>query len=241
MNLEQVDAIEYWLDKIKETDNGSRYAARKYAMKYKEAGYSPETALESLISDDFSIDAAEGAITDVYGSQGEESSRFASKNSSKPIIPASYSEVAPVVEDSLRKLGAAEFITRLCKSQNPIVKMSSKSINKLANLAQEALADRTAMNMLHDSLAPWFEESMLNSVLLAENMKARVMKSKAEDGKFKVVTSQESAVVNMRTATSTGKRFVEGNFSDFGLADEYMVCVSEELTPEFHLRKALNI
>jgi len=242
MNLQETNAnaIEHWLNKIKDTDNGSRYAARKYAEKYRTAGYSPDTALDLLISNDFSIDASQGAIDDIYGiQQTQENVRTASVQ--KPLLPSSYKDVAGDVENTLRALGSNEFIKRLCKAQNPIVKLSSKSLTRVANLAENALYDPNAMRELHNSLEPWFEESMLNSYLLAEKMNVKVLKSKTDSDKFKVVTSKNEAIVNIKTAESTGSRYQEGNFGDFGLVDEYMICAVEELSPEFHLKRALDI
>ena len=62
------------------------------------------------------------------------------------------------------------------------------------------------------------------------------------DGKNKYVisTNKGSAEVDLSNATSTSNKFIEGNYSDFGLADEFLIKVADTVSPYQRLKRALK-
>ena len=52
---------------------------------------------------------------------------------------------------------------------------------------------------------------------------------------------KESADVDLDMGVSTGTRFQKGNFSDFGLADEFMIQAADHSSPYERLKRALSM
>ncbi len=78
----------------------------------------------------------------------------------------------------------------------------------------------------------------MNNVLIAEtsdvNMKV------ASKGKYVVSMKHGSAEVDLTNGTSSSNKFQNGNYADFGLADEFMVKAAETISPYERLKRALQ-
>ena len=88
-----------------------------------------------------------------------------------------------------------------------------------------------------DTLSSLSLETLLNSVLIAQSEKSEV--KVASNDSFVVNTRKGSAEVNLQRGTSTSKKFIEGNYADFGIADEYMISAAEHASPYERLKRAL--
>lgn len=204
------------------------------AQSLRKAGYEQREALDMLLADHQDVVAVEGAIGYVFADSKPENV----KESSAVVVPTSYKDIVPVIEARLAEMGAEKFIGALCDVTYPIVRTSQRGRESLVRLADSALSMRHAMQSLHETLAPYFETAMLDSVLLANKLETRV--AEKQEGVYDCETKKGAVTVDIRQALSTSDRFVGGNFSKFGLACEYMVKVADHISPHERLRKAVN-
>jgi UPF0288 family protein (methanogenesis marker protein 3) len=93
-------------------------------------------------------------------------------------------------------------------------------------------------NHLHTALKPFIEETLLNNVLVAQSQEAEI--KTASKNKYVISTNKGSAEVDLSNATSTSNKFIEGNYSDFGLADEFLIKVADTVSPYQRLKRALK-
>jgi hypothetical protein len=61
----------------------------------------------------------------------------------------------------------------------------------------------------------------------------------ASRNKYVVSMKNGTSEVDLLNATSSSSKFIEGNYSDFGLADEYMVIAADTVSPYSRLKRAL--
>lgn len=205
------------------------------AQSLRKAGYAEREALDMLLADHEDVVAVEGAIGYVFADAKPESNK---EVSAAAVVPTSYKDIMPIVESRLAEMGPNKFISALCDTVHPIVRTSQRGRDSLVRLAESALNMRHAMQSLHETLAPYFETVMLDSVLLANKLDTRV--AEKQEGVYDCESQKGNVTVDIRQASSTSDRFVGGNFSDFGLACEYMVKVADHISPHERLRRAVN-
>jgi len=87
-------------------------------------------------------------------------------------------------------------------------------------------------------LRPYVEETLLNSVLIAQSQEAEV--KTASKNKYVVSMRKGTADVDLVNATSNSEKFTQGNYASFGLADEFMVKAADTISPYARLRRALR-
>ena len=85
------------------------------------------------------------------------------------VVPTRYSDCAPVIEKTLTKMSAREFVTRLCAGPHSIVKTDEKGLSQWQRWAEMAKSTRVGMDNLHVALKPFIEETLLNNVLIAQS------------------------------------------------------------------------
>lgn len=234
----EADIIYNWRNELRQNIQGERTVAAQKAIDFQRRGFSAQEALEMLVADNFDLRIAEHAVYNVYG-------KTASADSSQPVrtamvVPTSYSDVKPIIEDTLKRLSAKDFVDRLAKSESPIVRVSQKNLESWYRLASKAKQDAYALDVLHSELRPWVEDAMLKSVLIAEREEAKIQKLSKNEQRYRVAMRKESAEVDLDKGTSTGARYQKGNFADFGLADEFMVYAADHISPYERLRRVLG-
>ena len=234
----EADIIYNWRNELRQNTQGERTVAAQSAIDFQKRGFSAQEALEMLAASNFDLRIAEQAVYTVYG-------KTASEESSQPVrtamvVPTSYADVKPIIENTLRHLSAKDFVDRLTKSEAPIVRVASKNLESWYRLAASAKQDAYALDVLHNELKPWVEETMLKSVLIAEREEARIQKLAKNEHRYKVAMRKESAEVDLDQGISTGARFQKGNFAEFGLADEFMIQAADHSSPYERLKRALG-
>lgn len=205
------------------------------AQTLRKAGYEQREALDMLLADHQDVVAVEGAIGYVFADAKPEGPK---EVSAQAVVPTSYKDIASTIETRLAEMGPEKFISALCDSVYPIIRTSQRGRESLVRLADSALNMRHAMNSLHETIAPYFETAMLDSVLLANKLDTRV--AEKQDGVYDCESKKGLVTVDIRQASSTSDRFVGGNFSNFGLACEYIVKVADHISPHERLRKAVD-
>ena len=111
-------------------------------------------------------------------------------------------------------------------------------MNYLQRLAELAQGSSVGMKNLHIAVKPYIEETLLNNVLIAQSQEAEV--KTASKNKYVVSMRKGTADVDLSNATSTSEKFTQGNYSSFGLADEYMVKAADTVSPYARLKRALR-
>lgn len=205
------------------------------AQSLRKMGYEQRDALDMLLADHQDVVAVEAAVGYVFADAKPENTKEAS---TEVVVPTAYKDIASSIEARLAEMGPSKFISALCDAPYPIVRTSQRGRESLIRLADSALSMRHAMNSLHETLAPYFETAMLDSVLLANKLDVRV--AEKQEGIYDCETKNGPVTVDIRQASSTSDRFVGGNFAKFGLACEYIVKVSDHISPHERLRKAVN-
>ena len=196
-------------------------------------------------------DEGKGKVTDFFASTADFVVRFQGGNNAGHTIVVGedkialsltpsgvlYSDCIPVIEKSLEKYSAREFVKRLCTGPHSIVKADERGLSFWQRVAEIAKSNTQGKSHLHAALKPWVEETLLNSVLIAQAEKPEI--KLASDENIIVNMRKGSAEVNLNKGTSTSKKFTEGNYADFGLADEYMISAAEHVSPYERLKRAL--
>ena len=228
------DMIYNWRNELRAHNDGVYVVANSQASKYKNQGYNKSEVVELLAAENFDLDVANRVASNLF----DESTVSKKETISVAVVPTKYSDCAPVIERTLEKLSAKEFVKKLTIGEHSIVKADSKSLESWKRLAELAKSNSNAKAELHKELKPWVEEALLNSVLVAQSDKP-VVKT-ASKNKYVVSMRKGEAEVDLSNATSTSKKFIEGNYADFGLADEFMVSAADAVSPYNRLKRALN-
>jgi GTPase SAR1 family protein len=225
------DMIYNWRNELRSNNDGVLIVANSQAQKYKNQGFNKSEVVELLAADNFDLDVANRIASKLFDSAQEVEQNTAIEVA---VIPTRYSDCAPVIERSLTKFSAKEFVKRLCGGPHSIVKTDEKGLGFWLRITDSA----SGKNHLHASLRPYIEETLLNNVLLAQSQEAQI--KTASKTKFVVSMKKGSAEVDLSNATSSSDKFIGGNYVDFGLADEFMVKAADTVSPYQRLKRALR-
>jgi hypothetical protein len=119
------------------------------------------------------------------------------------------------------------------------VKVSNKGFDSLLKLAEYAQKDANALETLHSELKPWFETTLLDSVLTAQNSRASL--ANTGNNTFRVAMKNSEVDVDLNLGKSYSEKYIQGNYESFGLADEYLVYAADTTSPYERLKKALKL
>lgn len=227
------DFIYNWSNSLRKTDDGELVVATRIASRLKDKGYSETEASDMMIADSYSLNAVESAIGTIFASNTKDKKVEASRKTF--VIPTSYEDVKPIVEESLAKYSAKEFIDRLSKTEYPILsKIASKQLDSLCRLAANAKSDNTLLNQLHGTLSPFVETAMYNAVLASEKLHTKLSVSKS-DNRYVVASANAENNVCLKSGTCNCDKYVKGNYSDFGIACEHLISVASMVSPNHKL------
>lgn len=229
------DMIYNWRNELRSHHDGVYVVASSQAQKYKNQGFDKSEVVELLAAENYDLDIANRVASKLFDS---EDNTIVSKAVEVAVVPTKYSDCAPIIERTLEKFSAKEFVNKLTMGKHSIVKADSRGIESWLKLVKMAKEDSNMRVALHKELKPWVEEALLNSVLTAQSEKP-VVEAKSNT---KVVVSMRrgTAEVDLDNATSSSQKFTEGNYAYFGLADEYMVSAVENISPYARLKRALK-
>ena len=222
-----------WRNELRAHNDGVYVVANSQASKYKNQGFNKSEVVELLAADNFDLDVANRVASNLF----DEPTVAKMETVSVAVVPTKYSDCAPVIERTLEKLSAKEFVKRLTIGEHSIVKADNNSVESWRRLAELAKSNSNARAELHKELKPWVEETLLNSVLVAQSDKPQI--KTASKNKYVVSMKKGTAEVDLANATSTSEKFIKGNYADFGLADEFMVSAADAVSPYSRLKRAL--
>ena len=229
------DMLYNWRNELNSHNDGVLVVINSQAQKYKNQGFNKSEVVELLASENFDLDIANRVASKLFDSAEEIKQNTAVEVT---VVPTKYSDCAPVIERSLSKLSAKEFVKRLCTGPHSIIKTDEKGLGYWLRITEAAKDNNTGKSHLHKSLKPFIEETLLNNVLLAQSQEAQI--KTASKTKFVVSMKKGSAEVDLLNATSSSDKFIGGNYVDFGLADEYMVKAADTVSPYQRLKRALK-
>jgi len=268
---------------MRPSNSGVRLSATREAHMLLSQGYTQSEALDVLLAKDYTIDLAESAVRQAQNAitQNDDSimefdpktasaadiiriaqaTTIAAPKSSTPttitakVVPTSYEECVPVIEYSLRRLSAKEFIDRLVRSNNPIVPISERNAASWERMAEQAKQEidnphlfptMEALSNLHSELQPFVADTLYNSVLAARNASSRTvvsaLRQKGTASSFRVASQGNTngpVHVNLADGSCTCPRYVESNFAEFGIACEHLVHVADQESPHERLARAI--
>jgi hypothetical protein len=230
------DMIYNWRNELKANQNGAFLVAENIASELKTAGHSKSDVIELLAAQDFDLELTNRVASKLFDNV---------TSAPKPtvhvaVVPTKYADCAPIIEKSLERLSAREFTKRLCSGPYAIVKIDDRQFDSWQRLAELAKTNSSARTSLHAELKPWVEEALLNSVLVAEKNKGQVIVADNNNKVYKVAMKNTEATVDLANGTSTSDKYVKGNYSTFGIADEYMVAAAGKVSPYERLKRALD-
>ena len=227
------DMIYNWRNELRSNQNGAVIVASSQANKYKTQGFTKSETIELLAADNYDLDLVNRVASKVYDAPEEQTKQVIEV----AVVPTKYSDCAPIIERSLQKYSAKDFVKKLCIGPHAIVKTDDKGLGFWQRVAEIAKSSSQGVNNLHSALKPYIEEALLNNVLVAQSQKAEV--KTASRNKYVVSMKNGTSEVDLLNATSSSRKFIEGNYSDFGLADEYMVIAADTVSPYSRLKRAL--
>ena len=228
------DMIYNWRNELRSHNDGVYVVASSQATKYKSQGFDKSEIIELLAADNFDIDVANRVASNLFNETIVEEI----KPVEVAVVPTKYSDCIPVIERTLSKYSARDFVKKLCVGPYSIVKTDEKGLEHWQRIAEIAKNTNQGVSNLHAALKPWVEEALLNSVLLAENDKPEI--KTASKNKYVVAMKKGVAEVDLENAHSSSAKFTEGNYSLFGLADEFIVSAANAVSPYSRLKRALK-
>jgi hypothetical protein len=229
------DMIYNWRNELKSHHDGAYVVASSQAQKLKNQGFDKSEIVELLAADNYDLDLANRVASKLFDDTSVQETNSVVEVS---VVPTKYSDCAPIIEKTLSKVSAREFAKRLCSGSYAIVKTDDRGLNYWHRMAELAQGSSVGMKNLHSALKPHVEETLLNSVLIAQSQEAEV--KTASKNKYVVSMRKGSADVDLSNATSTSEKFTLGNYSSFGLADEFMVKAADTVSPYARLKRALR-
>lgn len=229
------DMIYNWRNELKSHENGAYVVASSQAQKLKNQGFDKSQIVELLAADNCDVDLAYRVASVLFDDNNEVVKKSAVDVA---VVPTKYSDCAPVIERTLTKISAREFAKRLCSGPHAIVKTDDRGLNYWQRIAELAHSSSAGLHNLHSALRPYVEETLLNSVLIAQSQEAEV--KTASKNKYVVSMRKGTADVDLINATSSSEKFTQGNYASFGLADEFMVKAADTISPYARLRRALR-
>ena len=229
------DIIYNWRNELRSHNDGVVVVANSQAQKYKNQGFDKSEVVELLAADNFDLEIANRVASKLFDSEEEIAQNTAIEVA---VVPTRYSDCAPIIERSLTKLSAKEFVKRLCTGPHSIVKTDEKGLGFWTRITEAAKETNAGKSHLHASLRPYVEETLLNNVLIAQSQEAQI--KTASKNKYVVSMKKGSAEVDLTNATSSSDKFIGGNYVDFGLADEFMVKAADTVSPYQRLKRALK-
>ncbi len=229
------DMIYNWRNELRSHQDGVFVVANSQAQKYKNQGFDKSEVVELLAADNFDLDVANRVASKLFDTADNKAHKTAIEVA---VVPTRYSDCAPIIEKTLTKISAKEFVKRLCSGPHSIVKTDEKGLNQWQRWAEMAKTSRVGMDNLHIALKPFIEETLLNNVLIAQSQEAEI--KTASNNKYVVSMRKGTAEVDLSSATSSSDKFNQGNYADFGLADEFLVKAADTLSPYQRLKRALT-
>ena len=229
------DMIYNWRNELKSHQDGAYVVANSQAQKLKNQGFDKSEIVELLAADNYDLDLANRVASVLFD---EESETTKTSVLEVAVVPTKYSDCAPIIERTLTKVSAREFAKRLCSGPHAIIKTDDRGVNYWHRLAELAQSSSVGLRNLHSALKPHVEETLLNSVLIAQSQEAEV--KTASKNKYVVSMRKGTADVDLVNATSNSEKFTQGNYASFGLADEYMVKAADTVSPYARLKRALR-
>ena len=229
------DMIYNWRNELRSHQDGVFVVANSQAQKYKNQGFDKSEVVELLAADNFDLDVANRVASKLFDTADNNAHKTAIEVA---VVPTRYSDCAPIIEKTLTKISAKEFVKRLCSGPHSVVKTDEKGLNQWHRWAEMAKTSRVGMDNLHVALKPFIEETLLNNVLIAQSQEAEI--KTASNNKYVVSMRKGTAEVDLSSATSSSDKFNQGNYADFGLADEFLVKAADTLSPYQRLKRALT-
>jgi hypothetical protein len=227
------DLIYNWRNELKGHSSGMKVVANAHAIKLKNQGFNKNEVVELLAAENFDLDLVNKVASVVFNEETDLKTAM-----EVTVVPTKYSDCAPIIEKTLEKLSAKEFVNKLTQGNHPIVRVDEKAFESWKRLAELAKKNYNARFSLHSELKPWIEEALLNNILVAET--SDVQMKTASKNKYVVTMKHGSAEVDLVNGTSTSIKFQEGNYGLFGLADEFMVKAADSVSPYERLKRALK-
>ena len=236
------DTIYNWNGMLRQNHDGAKLVAAQRAAELKHRGFSESEALDVMVADNLDIRIAEAMVSAVYNPETFQAKAVEVKPVREAkVVPTSYRDVMDFVEDQLLSLTPREFVNRLARTKNPIMPVNEKAYASYVRLAERALEDEHARNLLHSDLQKYFEEAMYVSVCAARSPKNRLAVASANGSRITLASDGGAcAEVCLDTATCTCKRFTEGKFAEFGLACEHIVQAADAVSPHERLMRAIR-
>lgn len=229
------DMIYNWRNELRSHSDGVFVVASSQAQKYKNQGFDKSEVVELLAADNYDLEVANRVASKLFDNN---ENTIVKQAIEVAVVPTKYSDCSPIIEKTLEKFSAKEFVKKLTLGEHSIVKTDSKGVESWLKLVQMAKDNESMRTALHKELKPWVEEALLNSVLKSQTENP-VVEAKSNS---KVVVSMRkgTAEVDLNNATSSSQKFIEGNYAYFGLADEYMVSAADSISPYARLKRALR-
>lgn len=238
----QEEFLTNWVNTaLSSSDKGLNLMIKQSALDLMDRGYSESEALDVLAAKNLAdIKLVQAAVQSAFSKEVVASTPEVKAQESY-VVPTSYKDIVPYVEMQLKTSGSKNFMNKLARSKNPIMPINDKSFNSYVRLASLAINDESSMNLLHNDLKKWFEESMYISVCAAKSSKNQIRVASTTDGKF-VATNERGAScdVCLESGTCSCSRFAQGHFGDFGLACEHIVAAADKVSPHQRLLKAIT-
>jgi hypothetical protein len=228
------EIIANWTNQHNTSYNSRFIAACAACENYKDQGFDKRDAAELLMANGFGNAGVDEVVNKTFGETKE---TIQKKSMELFVVPTNYNDIKPLVEYRLITRGPEKFVSYLTDAPEPIITTTAKHKKSLIKLATAGYENKNTLDFLHKEISPYMEEAMLNSVLLSERDAGEI--HKVSGTQYKVTLGQREATVDLDNGVSSGHRFAKGNFSKFGLADEFLIKAHDQVSPYIRLRKIL--
>ena len=235
MIVQQEDIIQNWGNALRQTSQGLKVIVAQRAEEYKDRGFSVAEARDMLDAQQFEANVVDDVLASVYETRQVQ----AQSVREAMVCPNSYNEVREFINNALDNMKPKEFVNKLARCADPILRLNDKNLASWYRLAEQAQNDNYARTMLHQDLKPWIEEAIYSSVLASRADTASRVKDCGNDRFVVAAKKFEGANVNITAGTCDCSKFTHSNFGEFGLACEHLIKVAETVSPLQRLKRAI--
>jgi hypothetical protein len=129
------DMIYNWRNELRSHNDGVFVVASSQAQKYKNQGFDKSEVVELLAADNYDLEVANRVASNLFDSADITTVKQAIEVA---VVPTKYSDCSPIIEKTLEKFSAKDFVRKLTLGEHSIVKTDSKGVESWLSLVKMA-------------------------------------------------------------------------------------------------------
>lgn len=157
------------------------------------------------------------------------------------VMPKSYADLAPKIEQVLASTGPSKFVKLLTEGDNPLVKVSKKELDAFQRIADTAYDNKIHLATLHAFLKPSLVSELAQNVCKARKIQNNCKVASVGKNTYEINHNGKTVKASCSPVDSTNPKFASSNYGVFGFPDEYVIVAYESASPYAEIKKDLDL